>query len=76
MAEKPSDELKKLAGIAADMKLPTQIRTQAIEQLGNISTHDALLALLDLAANESLVTKERDLALKKARDVIKKTSPH
>ncbi|NQT04986.1 MAG: hypothetical protein HQ577_03155 [Dehalococcoidia bacterium] len=70
-----SDELKRLAEIAADMKLPADIRKKAIEQLGVISTHDALLALLDIAANESLMTKERDLALKQAREVIKKTSP-
>ncbi len=75
MSERP-DELKKLTEIAADMKLPAEIRKKAIEQLGVISTHDALLALLDIAANESLVTKERDLALKQAREVIKKTSPH
>jgi len=74
MPEK-TDELKKLAGIAADMKLPADLRRKAIEQLGVISTRDALLALLDIAANESLVTKERDLALKLAREVIKKTSP-
>ena len=75
MSEKP-DELKRLTEIAADMKLPAEIRKKAIEQLGVISTHDALLALLDIAANESLVTNERDLALKQAREVIKKTSPH
>ncbi len=74
MAEIP-EELKKLASIAADLKLPAELRTKAIEQLGVISTHDALLALLELAANESLITKERDLALKKARDVVKRTSP-
>ena len=74
MSEKP-DELKRLSEIAADMKLPADIRRKAIEQLGVISTHEALLALLDIAANESLVTKERDLALKYAREVIKKTSP-
>jgi hypothetical protein len=74
MSERP-DELKKLAEIAADMKLPAEIRKKAIEQLGVISTHDALLVLLDIAANESLITKERDLALKQAREVIKKTSP-
>ena len=73
MSEKP-DELKKLSEIAADMKLPADIRIKAIEQLGAISTRDALLALLDIAANENLVTKERDLALKQAREVIKKTS--
>ena len=70
MSETP-DELKKLATIAADMKLPADLRTKAIEQLGNISTHEALLALLDLAANEGLITKERDLALKQARQIIK-----
>jgi hypothetical protein len=74
MSEKP-DELKRLSEIAADMKLPADIRRKAIEQMGVISTHEALLALLDIAANESLVTKERDLALKQAREVIKKTSP-
>ncbi len=74
MAEIP-EELKKLASIAADLKLPAELRTKAIEQLGVISTHDALLALLELAANESLITKERDLALKKAREVVKRTSP-
>ena len=72
MSEKPG-ELSKLSEIAADMKLPADIRTKAIEQLGVIATHDALLALLDIAANENLVTKERDLALKQAREVIKKT---
>ena len=74
MSERP-DELKKLAAIAADMKLPADLRTKAIEQLGIIATHEALLTLLDIAANEGLITKERDLALKKAREVIKKTSP-
>ena len=73
MSEKP-DELKKLSEIAADMKLPADIRVKAIEQLGVICTHDALLALLDIAANENLVAKERDLALKQAREVVKKTS--
>ncbi len=74
MSEKP-DELKKLSEIAADMKLPADIRTKAIEQLGVICTHDSLLALLDIAANENLLNKERDYALKQAREVIKKSSP-
>ena len=74
MSDRP-DELKKLAEIAADMKLPADIRTKAIEQLGVIGTHDSLLALLDIAANESLLNKERDYALKQAREVIKKSSP-
>ena len=74
MSERP-DELKRLAEIAADMKLPADLRRKAIEQVGAIFTHEALLALLDIAANENLVNKERDLALKLAREVIKKTSP-
>ena len=69
-----SAELKKLATIAADMQLTTDIRAKAIEQLGTIANREALLALLDLAANERLPFKERDLALKQAREVIKKTS--
>ena len=74
MSEKP-DELKRLSEIAADMRLPSDIRRKAIQQIGATYTHEALLVLLDTAANENLVNKERDLALKKARDVIKKTSP-
>ena len=70
MAEKPN-ELKKLSAIAADLEYPADLRTKAIESLGNIGTHDALLALLDLAANEGLILKERDLALKHAREIIK-----
>ena len=56
MSERP-DELKKLSEIAADMKLPADLRRKAIEQLGVIATHDALLALLDIAANENLMSK-------------------
>jgi hypothetical protein len=74
MSERP-DELKRLSEIAADMKLPSDIRRKAIEQIGASYTHEALLVLLDIAANENLVNKDRDLALKQAREVIKKTSP-
>jgi len=70
MTERP-DELKKLAAIATDLELVSGLRTKAIEQLGNINSHQALLALLDLAANEKLITKERDLALKQARKILK-----
>ena len=68
-----SDEVKELAAIAANMKLSAKMRTDAIEQLGNIATHEAFLTLLDLAANEGLITKERDLCLKQAREILKKT---
>ncbi len=66
-----TDELKKLITIASDLKLAAELRTKAIELVGNIGTHDALLALLEIAANEKLIPKERDLALKYAREVIK-----
>jgi HEAT repeat protein len=73
MAEKPDkvDEVKKLLAIANDMGLSSGVRIKAVDAIGNIGTHDALLALLDLAANESLIKNERDRALKHARKIIK-----
>ena len=70
MAEQP-DELKKLSAIAADMELAGELRIKAIESLSKMGTREAFLALLDLAANERLIVKERDLALKHAREIIK-----
>jgi len=70
MAEQPN-QLKKLTNIAIDLELSAELRTKAIELIGNIGTHEALLILLELAANENLITEERDLALKHAREVIK-----
>lgn len=60
MAEQPN-ELKKLATIATDLGLSAALRTKSIDLIGNIGTHDALLALLDLAANKELIKEERDL---------------
>jgi len=73
MTEKPDkvDEVKKLLDIANDMGLSSGVRIKAVDAIGNIGTHDALLALLDLAANESLIKDERDRALKHARKIIK-----
>ena len=70
MSEQPN-ELKKLTTIATDLELSVELRTKAIELMGNIGSHEALLALLGLAANEKLVVEERDLALKQARGIIK-----
>jgi len=70
MAEHPN-ELKKLTAIATDLELSAELRTRAIELLGNIGTHSALLVLLDIAAREELIREERDLALKRAREIIK-----
>jgi len=73
MTEKPDkvDEVKKLLDIARDLGLSSGVRIKAVDAIGNIGTHDALLALLDLAANESLIKNERDRALKHARKIIK-----
>lgn len=65
------DELKKLAAIAVDLGLSAEMRTKAIEMLGNIGTHEALLTLLDLAANDKLFREERERALKQAREIIR-----
>ncbi len=70
MAEK-SNELTKLIAIATDLQLTAQLRTKAIEQLGSLGTHEALLALLDMVANTGLIRVERELALKHAREIIK-----
>ena len=72
MAERIS-ELSKLITIATDMQLDSKLRTKAIEMIGNINTHDALLALLELVANEALMKRERELAIKYAREIIKST---
>ncbi|HEX79170.1 MAG TPA: hypothetical protein G4O19_03330 [Dehalococcoidia bacterium] len=73
MSEQVTGELQKLSSIATDMGLIPKLRTQAIESIGDVGTHEALLALLDLAANEKLNVNERDLALKQARNVLKKS---
>ena len=70
MAERPN-ELKKLAAIAADLDLSAELRTKAVQLIGSIGTHDALVALLDIVANQGLVSEERDFALKQARELIK-----
>ena len=70
MAEQ-SDDLKKLVAVATDLGLSAKLRTQAIDLIGNIATHDALLALLDLAAREQLTRGERELSLKHAMKIVK-----
>jgi hypothetical protein len=72
MDENVSDELKKLANIATDMQLANKLRVQAITQLGLMASHESLLVLLNLAANDKLNIDERELALKKAHDIVKK----
>ena len=49
-----TEELRKLAGIATDMQLDGKMRNEAVKQLGEIGSHEALLVLLNLAANDKL----------------------
>ena len=70
MAEKPN-ELRKLMDVATDMVLPTKVRNDTIKYIGNMGTREALLALLELAANEKLTKNEREMAIKQAREIIK-----
>ena len=77
MNERPSErpeELKKLSTIATDMGFNAELRTKAIEQMGNATSQEALRALLDLAANDQLTIKERELALKQAQKIIRASS--
>ncbi|MFC1986943.1 hypothetical protein ACFLVH_00100 [Chloroflexota bacterium] len=70
MAEQP-DDLKKLVAVATDLGLSAELRIKAIKLIGNIGTHDALLALLDLVANERLTKGERELAIKLTSAIVK-----
>ena len=67
-----TDELKKLVAVATDLQLSIELRTKAVKLIGELGTHEALLALLDLVANERLTKKEREFALKEAGVIIKK----
>jgi len=73
MAEFPP-ELKKLIATATDGDFSPGVRTGTIEQIAKLGSREAFLALLGLAANDALPTKDRDLALKRAREVLKKSS--
>ena len=68
----PDGELKKLSDLATDMQMDKKIRSQAISQLAEMDSHESLQILLHLAGNDKLPTDERDLAVKKARDLVKK----
>ena len=72
MDENTTDELKKLGNIATDMQLANKMRIQAINQLGLMASHESLLVLLNLIANDKMNIDERILALKKAYDIVKK----
>jgi len=66
-----SNELKSVAAVATNLELPSKLRVDALEALGRIGTHEALLALLDIAGNDKLIRQEREIAIKQAREIIK-----
>ena len=66
-----SNPLKKLSDIATDPELHADLRTKAIEQIGGMRTREALLVLLELAANEELVREERTFAVRQAGEIVK-----
>jgi hypothetical protein len=66
------DELKKMGNIATDLQMDVKMRTQAINVLGEMASHESLLVLLNLAANDKLNIPERELALKRARAIVRK----
>ena len=70
MEEQP-DELKKLVAVSTDFGLSSELRTKAIKLIGGVGTHEALVALLGLVANEKLTKKEREFALKQAKEILK-----
>ena len=74
MAEQPNElknELKSVAAVATNLELPSKLRIDALEALGRIGTHEALLTLLDIAGNDKLIRQEREIAIKQAREIIK-----
>jgi HEAT repeat protein len=71
MSEQITSELQKLATIATDMDLSGKIRDNAVKSIGAIGTHEALLFLLELVANDKLTKNERELALKQAKNIVK-----
>jgi len=65
------EEVEKLKKLAMNKNLLVSQRIVAIELLGDIGTREAMLALLDVAADIELLASERSFALSKAREIIK-----
>ena len=70
-----TDQLQKLISIATDKEISRELRTKAIIQLGSIGSHAALVALLNLVADETSIWEERMLALKQAEKTLKPQRP-
>ncbi len=66
-----TEQLQKLIGIATDLSISSELRAHAITQVTRVGTHEALVALLDIVANEALTWEERMLALKQSERILK-----
>ena len=66
-----SEEVEKLKLIATNKSTYYWERMKASETLGDIGTKEASLALLEIASDETLYYWERELALSKAREIIR-----
>ncbi len=66
-----SEEVEKLKNLATDANLLVFEREKAVEALGDITTKEAALALLDVAGNTRLLVSEREKALEQARKILR-----
>ena len=71
MNDERSDELRDLVAAATNLNFPGKLRTDAVESISRMGTHEALLALLEMAGNDQLSKKERELIIKLASNLIK-----
>ncbi len=71
MKSERSEELKDLMTAATNMNFPMKLRTDATQSIAAMGTHEALLALLEMAGNDQLSKKERELIIKLASNLIK-----
>lgn len=65
------EEVEKLKLVATNKKLNYWERTKATDTLADIGSREAALALLDIANDDGLHYWERELALSKAREIIR-----
>jgi hypothetical protein len=70
MPERPA-ELQRLADVATSMEYPVNMRMEAIDSIGKMGSHEALLVLLEIAGNEGMLRQERERALKHAAKIVK-----
>ena len=71
MRSERSEELKDLFSAATNLNFPQKLRINAVESIAAMGTHEALLALLEMAGNDQLSKKERELIIKLAQNLIK-----